>query len=106
PKLALTKELELDGLAAGNDGSLDWIIMGDERADYMIESQPNADTLLMGANPIRVRIVLTKRGLGPQCPAVDRAAGANINAMHKAVFSTTLHNADCAGTRMSLPYRD
>lgn len=38
----------LDGFIADNDGGLDWIIMGDERADYMVGAIEKADTLMLG----------------------------------------------------------
>ena len=37
----------LDGFVAAEDGSLDWIIMGDDRAGYMVEQLDRADTLML-----------------------------------------------------------
>jgi|SRR5690606_22636969 len=92
----------LDGFVAGSDGSLDWIIMGDERADYMIEAQRNADTLLMGRKSYQgYASYWPAAASDPNASAVDRAIGANFNAMRKVVFSTTLEVADWEGTSVS-----
>lgn len=85
----------LDGFIAADDGSLDWIIMSDERANYMIEAMNEADTLMMGRS--------TYQGFSsfwPQAPnnpaasEAERTIGARFNAMRKVVFSKSLERAD------------
>ena len=101
-KLRVILATTLDGFVAGSDGSLDWIIMGDERADYMVESQRNADTLLIGRKSYQGYASYWPAAANdPNAPAVDRVIGANFNAMRKVVFSTTLEKADWHGTSLS-----
>ncbi len=91
--------VSLDGYVAATDGSLDWIIMGDERADYMVEAVQQADTLLMGR-----KTYTGFSGFWPHAPdnpdasAAEKAIGAHFNSMRKIVFSRTLTGADWGET--------
>ncbi|HSH45532.1 MAG TPA: dihydrofolate reductase family protein [Longimicrobiales bacterium] len=98
-KLHVILATTLDGFIATEDGGMDWIIMGDERADFMVEAIRNADTLLMGRN--------TYEGFAsfwpdapdnPTASPAERTIGAQFNAMRKVVFSRSLEGADWQGT--------
>lgn len=93
----------LDNFVAASDGGLGWIIMGDERADYMVETLApvRTDTLMLGRK--------TYQGFAAGWPAlardpnaseVERYIGQRFDAMRKIVYSTTLQTADWPGTEI------
>ncbi|MBX3139205.1 MAG: dihydrofolate reductase [Trueperaceae bacterium] len=85
----------LDGFIAGEDGSLDWIIMGDERADYMAEWSKRADTLLLGRRSYQGFITFWPGAPNnPNATPAEKTIGQHYNAMRKVLFSTTLTRAD------------
>lgn len=85
----------LDGFVAGEDGSLDWIVMGDERADYMAELTYHADTLLLGRRSYQGFVTFWPDAPNnPKATEAEKTIGANFNAMRKVVFSTSLTRAD------------
>src|SRR5690606_29377751 len=91
-----------DGFVAGDDGSLDWIIMGDERADYMVEAIRNADTLLMGRRTYQgFASFWPDAPNNPDAAPVEKIIGGRFNAMRKVVYSTSLERADWQGTSIS-----
>lgn len=88
----------LDGFIASNDGGMDWIIMGDERADYMVEAIRNADTLMMGRKTYQGFISWRDVPNDPDASEAERTIGERFNAMKKVVFSKSLERADWEGT--------
>ncbi len=91
----------LDGFVAAENGSLDWIIMGDERADYMVDALERADTLMLGRKTYQGFAAYWPHAPeNPEAPEVDKVIGAKFNAMEKVVFSRTLESAEWEGTRI------
>lgn len=91
----------LDGFVAAEDGSLDWIIMGDDRAGYMVEQLDRADTLMLGRKTYEGFAAYWPHDPeNPDAPEVDKVIGARFNAMDKVVFSRTLEVAEWDGTRV------
>lgn len=101
-KLQVILATTLDGFVAGEDGNLDWIIMGDERADYMVEAIRKADTLMMGRKTYDGFVSYWPDApSNPDAHPAEKAIGAQFNAMKKIVFSTSLDKADWQGTSIS-----
>lgn len=88
----------LDGFVAADDGGMDWIIMGDERADYMVEAIENADTLMLGRNSYQGFVSWRDVPNDPGASEAEKAIGERFNAMKKVVFSKSLEEADWQGT--------
>ena len=88
----------LDGFIAASDGGLDWIIMGDERADYMVEAIENADTLMLGRHSYQGFVSWRDVPNDPRASDAEKAIGKRFNAMKKVVFSQSLEKADWQGT--------
>jgi len=93
----------LDCFVADSDGGLGWIIMGNERADYMVASlaPDRTDTLMLGRKtyqsfaagwPVVAR--------DPNASDVERYIGQRFDAMRKVVYSSTLETADWPGTEI------
>jgi dihydrofolate reductase len=88
----------LDGFVADNNGGMDWIIMGDERADYMVEAIKNADTLMMGRYTYQGFVSWRDVPNNPDASEAEKTIGEQFNAMKKIVFSKSLEKADWQGT--------
>lgn len=93
----------LDMFLADSAGGLGWIVMGDDRADYMVESlaPERTDTLMLGRKtyqsfaagwPVVAR--------DPNASAVERYIGQRFDAMRKVVYSTTMTTAEWPGTEL------
>ena len=93
----------LDGYVAGESGSLDWIIMGDDRANYMVDALGRADTLMLGRKSYQSFIGFRPLADDPNASAPERAIGTAFNAMTKVVYSTSLENPEWEKTEV---YRD
>lgn len=101
-KLNVILATSLDGYVASSDGGMDWIIMGDERADYMVAALRNADTLLLGRKTYEGFVSYWPDAVdNPKAPEVDKVIGERFNAMRKVVYSTTLERADWQGTSIA-----
>src|SRR5690554_5999540 len=101
-KLNVILATSLDGYVASSDGGMDWIIMGDERADYMVAALRNADTLLLGRQTYEGFVSYWPDAVdNPKAPEVDKVIGERFNAMRKVVYSTTLERADWQGTSIA-----
>lgn len=91
----------LDGYIADSDGGLGWIIMGDDRADYMVESlrPERVDTLMMGRKTYQSFAAgWPATASDPHAHPAARTIGQRFNAMNKVVYSTSLQTADWSGT--------
>lgn len=88
----------LDGFVADANGGLGWIIMGDERADYMVAALDNADTLMLGRKSYEGFIGWRDVPNDPEASEAERTIGERFNAMRKVVFSKSLESADWQGT--------
>lgn len=98
-KLHVILATTLDGFVADDDGRMDWIIMGDERADYMVEAIRNADTLLLGRRTYEGFVSFWPHApSNPGASEAEKAIGEQFNAMKKVVFSRSLEAADWQGT--------
>lgn len=93
----------LDGYVADGDGGLGWIIMGDDRAKYMVESlaPERVDTLMMGRKTYRSfaagwPVVAND----PEASEAERFIGQRFNDMRKVVYSSTLETAEWSGTEI------
>lgn len=85
----------LDGFVADRDGGMDWIIMGDDRADYMVEALNHADTLMLGRETYQSFAAgWPALADNPDASQAERAIAQRFNAMRKVVFSRTLKTAD------------
>lgn len=93
----------LDGYVAGEGGSLDWIIMGDDRANYMVDALGRADTLMLGRKSYQSFIGFRPLADDPNASAAERAIGTAFNAMTKVVYSTSLEDPEWEKTEV---YRD
>ncbi len=93
----------LDAYVAGEDGSLDWIVMGDDRAEYMVASLDWADTLMLGRKSYQSFMGFRALADDPNASEVERTIGKRFNAMRKVVYSTTLGEPEWEGTEV---YRD
>lgn len=99
-KLHVVLATTLDGFVASENGGMDWIVMGDERADYMVEAIRNADTLMMGRKTYQAFLGWRDVPNDPDASEAQRTIGARFNSMKKVVFSTSLQNADWHGTTL------
>ncbi len=98
-KLNLSVATTLDGFITDNDGGMDWIIMGDEKADYFVEAVKNADTLMMGRETYQMFASFWPYAPNnPDAPEAEKTIGEQFNAMKKVVFSKSLEKADWRGT--------
>lgn len=97
-KLHVILATTLDGFVADTDGRMDWIIMGDERADYMVEAIENADTLMLGRKSYQGFVSWRDVPNDPGASEAEKAIGRRFNAMKKVVFSQALEKADWQGT--------
>lgn len=88
----------LDGFVADADGGMGWIIMGDERADYMVQAIEKADTLMLGRDSYQGFVSWRDVPNDPNASEAEKAIGRRFNAMKKVVFSTSLEKADWQGT--------
>lgn len=88
----------LDGFVAGADGQLDWIIMGDERADYMAEAVQETDALVLGRKSYEMFLPWRDVPDDPETSAAEKEIGTRFNEMRKVVYSTSLESADWDGT--------
>jgi len=93
----------LDGYIAGEGGSLDWIIMGDDRGKYMVEALDHADTLMLGRKSYQSFMGFRPLADDPNASPVERTIGQRFNAMRKVVYSESLETAEWEGTEI---YRD
>src|SRR5690606_30163740 len=93
----------LDGYIAGEGGSLDWIIMGDDRGKDMVEALDHADTLMLGRKSYQSFMVFRPLADDPNASPVERTIGQRFNAMRKVVYSESLETAEWEGTEI---YRD
>lgn len=94
-KLHVILATTLDGFVADSDGRLDWIIMGDDRADYMVDALDEADTLMLGRKSYQgFAAYWPHTPSDPNASAVEKTIGERFNAMHKVVFSKSLETAD------------
>lgn len=97
--LHVISAMTLDGFVAGADGDLGWIIMGDDRADYMAEAAGEADTLMVGRNSYQGFVSFWPTAPdNPRSSRAEKIIGERFNAMRKIVFSTSLESADWEGT--------
>ena len=83
----------LDGYVAGEGGSLDWIIMGDDRANYMVESlaPERTDTLMLGRKTYQSFAAgWPALARDPNASEVERYIGQRFDEMRKIVYSRTL----------------
>ena len=91
----------LDGFVAGESGQLDWIIMGDERADYVIEALALADTLLMGRSTYEgFAAHWPQAATNPNASPAEKVIGSRFNEMRKIVISSSLAEATWQGTEI------
>lgn len=98
-KLHVSVATTLDGFITGNDGGMDWIIMGDEREAYFVEAIKNADTLLMGRETYQMFVSFWPDAPNnPAASEAEKTIGEQFNAMRKVVFSQSLEKADWEGT--------
>lgn len=100
-KLQVILATTLDGFISGVDGDLSWIIMGDDRATYMVDAMApeRIDTLMLGRKTYQgFASYWPEAPNDPNTPEVDKVIGARFNDMRKVVYSTTLDHADWAGT--------
>lgn len=97
-KLNLSISTTLDGFITDNDGGMDWIIMGDERAAYFVEEIKNADTLMLGRETYQGFVSWRDVPNKPDASEADKTIGEQFNAMKKVVFSKSLEKADWQGT--------
>src|SRR5690554_6061199 len=86
--------LTLDGFIAGEDGSLDWIIMGEDRGNYMVEALNDADTLMLGRKSYQSFMGFRPLADDPNASPVERTIGRRFNAMRKVVYSRSLEHAE------------
>ncbi len=93
----------LDGYVADANGRLDWIIMGDDRADYMVAALDRADTLMLGRRSYQLFLGWRDVPNDPQATEAEKRIGRSFNAMKKVVYSSSLEEADWQGTTV---YRD
>lgn len=84
----------LDGFIAGEDGSLDWIIMGEDRGSYMVDALDRADTLMLGRKSYQSFMGFRPLADDPDASPVERTIGQRFNAMRKVVYSRSLQNAE------------
>jgi dihydrofolate reductase len=96
--LNLSISTTLDGFITDEDGRMDWIIMGDERAAYFVEAIENADTLLMGRKTYQGFVSWRDVPNDPKASEAEKTIGERFNAMKKVVFSKSLEKADWQGT--------
>ncbi len=93
----------LDMFVADSAGGLGWIIMGDDRANYMVESlaPERTDTLMLGRKTYQSFAagwpVLAR---DPNASEVERYIGQRFDAMRKVVYSTTMKTAGWPGTEI------
>ena len=99
-KLNLSLAVTLDGFVANNNGGMDWIIMGDERADYFAQEIKNADTLMMGRKTYQGFVAWRDVPNNPDASEAQKTIGRQFNAMRKIVFSNSLEQADWQGTTL------
>lgn len=99
-KLHVILATTLDGFVASEDGGMDWIVMGDERADYMVEAIRNADTLMLGRKTYQAFLGWRDVPNDPDASEAQRTIGERFNAMKKIVFSTSLQKTDWHGTTL------
>lgn len=98
-KLNLSISTTLDGFITGNDGGMDWIIMGDERSTYFVEAVKNADTLMIGRETYQMFVSFWPDAPNnPDASEAEKTIGEQFNAMKKVVFSKSLEKADWQGT--------
>ena len=98
-KLNSSVSTTLDGFITDDDGSMDWIIMGDERETHFVEAFKNADTLLMGRETYQgFASFWPDAPNNPKASEAEKTIGELSNAMKKVVFSKSLEKADWEGT--------
>jgi dihydrofolate reductase len=97
-KLHVSIATTLDGFITDTRGGMDWIIMGNERAAYMVEIIKNADTLMMGRETYQGFVSWRDVPNNPNASEVEKTIGEQFNAMKKVVFSKSLEKADWQGT--------
>lgn len=98
-KLHVSIATTLDGFITDDDGGMDWIIMGDERANYMVELVKNTDTLIMGRETYQMFASgWPEMPNNPDASEAEKTIGERFNAMKKVVFSKSLKQADWEGT--------
>lgn len=93
----------LDCFVAGSDGDLGWIIMGDDRANYMVESlaPERTDTLMLGRKTYQSFAAgWPALARDPNASEVERYIGQRFDEMRKIVYSRTLETADWQGTEI------
>ena len=76
----------LDGYLAREDGSIDWLMFGDEAAELMKDSWSRFDTMLMGRKTYEVAMANAPKGEGKDPYGIETY-----------VFSTTLDPAEHEG---------
>ena len=76
----------LDGYLARQDGSVDWLMFGDEAAELMKDSWSRFDTMLMGRKTYEVAMAKAPKG-----------GGKDPYGIQTYVFSTTLDRAEHEG---------
>lgn len=93
-KLHAILAVTLDGFIAGEDGSLDWIIMGEDRGNYMVDALDDADTLMLGRKSYQSFMGFRPLADDPNASPVERTIGKRFNAMRKIVYSSSLESAE------------
>lgn len=98
-ELHVSASVTLDGYITDEDGGMDWIVMGEERVAALTADVLGADTLVLGRRTYDgFAAFWPDAPTNPDASEAERVIGAQMNAMRKVVFSTTLEAADWPGT--------
>ena len=90
-EIVLSEFVSLDGLYAGPEGDLDWVIADEEHHRYSAALLDSADLLLLGSTTYRIfRDYWPKVPLSEPTPPYERVTAQYLNTIAKVVYSKQL----------------
>jgi dihydrofolate reductase len=91
-KLIMWNMVSLDGMFEAPGHEIDWFVFDDELERYILDTQPDAGTLLFGRRTYEL--------MAGYWPAAEGDIATFMNSVEKVVFSTTLESAGWTNTRL------
>lgn len=92
-KLTVTMWMSLDGIIAGPNGELDWILGDEQMSDYEIGVISDADTILFGRKTYQEFYAYWSEK-GPPKKGWEKTFAEKMNALNKVVASKTIEKAE------------
>lgn len=92
-KLTVTMWMSLDGIIAGPNGELDWILGDEQMSDYEIDVISDADTILFGRKTYQEFYAYWSEK-GPPKKGWEKTFAEKMNALNKVVASKTIEKAE------------